>query len=106
MVKSIAERAGVQMPRLFGYTGVPIVFSVPLFGIKTYLFFIGRRARAPSPCELRAVMQKCVIKSHGILQGRAYLRNDRLSAPAIAGTKSKVFQQLAWELKTSMPLIV
>jgi hypothetical protein len=71
-----------------------IVLSVPLFGFKTYLFFIGRRGRLPSPCELRAVMQKCVTKSHGSLERGAHLRNDRLCAPAIAGTKSKVFQQL------------
>jgi hypothetical protein len=31
MVKSIAERAGVAIPRFFGYTGWPIVLSVPVW---------------------------------------------------------------------------
>jgi Na+/H+ antiporter NhaD/arsenite permease-like protein len=39
MVKSIAERQGVEMPSFFGYMAWSAIFLLPLFALTTYLFF-------------------------------------------------------------------
>jgi Na+/H+ antiporter NhaD/arsenite permease-like protein len=38
MVKSIAEKAGVQMPSFFGYMLYSLVFLIPLFIVTTFIF--------------------------------------------------------------------